>query len=80
MKQIQARIAAITPVTKDLMTSLLTPDEPLSLITHTDFWANNLLFRENECVILDWQMVGTHRILAFTFLKFLTYNYEFSFR
>lgn len=58
MANIQARLATLRPVTKDLIAALLTPDEPMALITHTDFWSNNLLFRENECIILDWQMVA----------------------
>lgn len=37
----------------------------MSLITHTDFWCNNLMFlnkSENcECIILDWQMVTFSR-------------------
>lgn len=37
--------------------------EPLALITHTDFWCNNLLFRDEdcECAVLDWQMVTYSR-------------------
>lgn len=42
----------------------------MGLITHTDFWSNNLLFRENptddfenmpSCVIIDWQMITYSR-------------------
>lgn len=40
----------------------------MGLITHTDFWCNNLLLREtiepgqnDNCVILDWQMVTYSR-------------------
>ncbi|XP_014239154.1 uncharacterized protein LOC106674453 [Cimex lectularius] len=48
--------------TKELISSLLTPREPMALITHTDFWCNNLLFRsDNSCKILDWQMVTYSR-------------------
>jgi thiamine kinase-like enzyme len=48
--------------TKRLIQHLLQPVEPMGLMTHTDFWCNNLLFKENEnqavdCTILDWQMV-----------------------
>ncbi|XP_053682154.1 uncharacterized oxidoreductase dhs-27-like [Sabethes cyaneus] len=56
----------IRPKTKELIESLLQPIEPMGLITHTDFWCNNLLFRsENDgtdsCIILDWQMVTYSR-------------------
>uniref|UniRef100_A0A182VE78 CHK domain-containing protein n=1 Tax=Anopheles merus TaxID=30066 RepID=A0A182VE78_ANOME len=44
------------------------PIEPMGLITHTDFWCNNLLFRSepdeertDSCTILDWQMVTYSR-------------------
>jgi aminoglycoside/choline kinase family phosphotransferase len=48
--------------TKQLIQSLLQPVEPMGLMTHTDFWCNNLLFKEIdnqpvECSVLDWQMV-----------------------
>lgn len=50
--------------TRSIIASLLAPREPLSLITHTDFWCSNLLFREEAeeeseptCAILDWQMI-----------------------
>lgn len=37
----------------------------MALITHTDFWCNNLMFKEEEdrckCAILDWQMVTYSR-------------------
>ena len=37
----------------------------MALITHTDFWCNNLMFHEDEsstaCCILDWQMVTYSR-------------------
>lgn len=37
----------------------------MSLITHTDFWCNNLMFLAKtdncECIILDWQMVTFSR-------------------
>ncbi|KAF5290887.1 hypothetical protein FQA39_LY14567 [Lamprigera yunnana] len=57
---------AIKPNTKEVIESLLLPEEPMSLITHTDFWCNNLMFREKtdgncECIILDWQMVTFSR-------------------
>lgn len=40
----------------------------MGLITHTDFWCNNLLFKRqldnsymDNCVILDWQMITYSR-------------------
>lgn len=52
----------IRPETKDIIAALLAPEEPLALITHTDFWCNNLLFTETDaCAILDWQMVTYSR-------------------
>ncbi|KRT83353.1 phosphotransferase [Oryctes borbonicus] len=53
--------------TKDIIESLLKPEEPMALITHTDFWCNNLMFKEEKdkgkatCCILDWQMVTYSR-------------------
>lgn len=55
--------------TRFLIEHLLQPEEPLGLITHTDFWCNNLLFNEEKlangeadsCVILDWQMITYSR-------------------
>lgn len=56
---------AIRPRTKEVIEALLSPEEPMSLITHTDFWCNNLMFKEDadtcECIILDWQMVTFSR-------------------
>lgn len=51
--------------TRFLIEGLLQPEEPMGLITHTDFWCNNLLFHEDKlniqaedsCIILDWQMI-----------------------
>lgn len=64
-------LLTLRPRTKELIANLLSPDNsPLALITHTDFWSNNLLFRNNnddvdgnncECAILDWQMVTYSR-------------------
>lgn len=55
----------IRPKTKDIIEKLLSPEEPMALITHTDFWCNNLMFKEDEsgcvCSILDWQMVTYSR-------------------
>lgn len=55
------RLRAIKPTTKELIAELLAPEEPIALITHTDFWCNNLLFQEDKCAILDWQMVTYSR-------------------
>nr|CAD7574951.1 unnamed protein product [Timema californicum] len=60
-------IAKLRPSTKELIASLLAPQEPMALITHTDFWCNNLLFRDEgddercACAVLDWQMVTYSR-------------------
>lgn len=55
----------LRPHTKDVIECLLSPEEPMALITHTDFWCNNLMFKETEnscqCSILDWQMVTYSR-------------------
>lgn len=63
-----AALAKIRPHTKNIIENLLQPIEPLGLITHTDFWSNNLLFKkdiqnekDDNCVILDWQMVTYSR-------------------
>lgn len=56
---------SVRPKTKDIIKSLLSPKEPMALITHTDFWCNNLMFKEDDksctCIILDWQMVTYSR-------------------
>ncbi|XP_053679878.1 uncharacterized protein LOC128730822 [Anopheles nili] len=61
-------LSKIRPRTKILIETLLQPIEPMGLITHTDFWCNNLLFRSesddertDSCTILDWQMVTYSR-------------------
>lgn len=58
-------LLVLRPRTKDIISALLAPEGPLALITHTDFWSNNLLFRDtsgtSECYILDWQMVTYSR-------------------
>lgn len=61
-----AALMRIRDQTRTIIERLLQPIEPMGLITHTDFWCNNLLLREtiepdqdDNCVILDWQMV-TH--------------------
>ncbi|XP_055692579.1 uncharacterized oxidoreductase dhs-27-like [Lutzomyia longipalpis] len=66
-KEMQA-LTDIRPKTRTLIANLLQPVEPMGLITHTDFWCNNLLFRESiqpesddNCVVLDWQMVTYSR-------------------
>ncbi|XP_043289324.1 uncharacterized protein [Venturia canescens] len=59
-------LLALRPRTKEIIASLLAPEGPLALITHTDFWCNNLLFKSSDdggckCAILDWQMVTYSR-------------------
>ncbi|EEZ97589.1 uncharacterized protein LOC103314480 [Tribolium castaneum] len=60
-----AALNDLRPHTKDIIENLLAPEEPMALITHTDFWCNNLMFQEDEnvstCAILDWQMVTYSR-------------------
>lgn len=58
----------LRPKTKKLIESLLQPVEPMGLITHTDFWCNNLLFKreldesyQDNCTVLDWQMITYSR-------------------
>lgn len=58
----------LQPKTKNLIERLLQPTEPMGLITHTDFWCNNLLFKSqlddsysDNCCILDWQMITYSR-------------------
>uniref|UniRef100_A0A8D8ZHQ4 Uncharacterized oxidoreductase dhs-27 n=1 Tax=Cacopsylla melanoneura TaxID=428564 RepID=A0A8D8ZHQ4_9HEMI len=59
LENILASLQELRPRTKDTIAELLRPEDPLGLITHTDFWCNNLLFNENssQCMILDWQMI-----------------------
>ncbi|XP_037909445.1 uncharacterized protein LOC119650625 isoform X2 [Hermetia illucens] len=54
--------------TRNIIENLLQPIEPMGLITHTDFWCNNLLLKDggdssavDNCIILDWQMVTYSR-------------------
>lgn len=59
-------LLALRPKTKEIIANLLAPEGPLALITHTDFWCNNLLFKDDDdgnckCAILDWQMVTYSR-------------------
>lgn len=69
-----AALEVIRLKTKSIIEKLLQPIEPMGLITHTDFWCNNLLLKEGkssgsvddstksvECVILDWQMITYSR-------------------
>lgn len=65
---ISSSLNEIKNKTRDIIENLLQPNEPMGLITHTDFWSNNLLFRENTgdenmppCVIIDWQMITYSR-------------------
>lgn len=58
-------LLVLRPRTKDIISSLLAPDGPMALITHTDFWSNNLIFGRDStkyyCHIVDWQMVTYSR-------------------
>ncbi|KAL2714515.1 putative oxidoreductase dhs-27 [Vespula squamosa] len=59
-------LMALRPKTKDIIMTLLAPEGPLALITHTDFWCKNLQFDYHQvlgtkCYILDWQMVAYSR-------------------
>lgn len=61
LENVLESLNSIRPNTKDVIEKLLQPEEPMALITHTDFWCNNLMFKESDsgcyCSILDWQMV-----------------------
>lgn len=68
-----AALEVIRLKTKSIIEKLLQPIEPMGLITHTDFWCNNLLLKEKtpetndasnkdvDCIILDWQMITYSR-------------------
>lgn len=58
----------LRPKTKILIENLLQPIGSMGVISHTDFWCNNLLFKEefddrrnDNCIILDWQMITYSR-------------------
>lgn len=65
LESVLEALNSIRSNTKELIAALLAPEEPIALITHTDFWCNNLMFKENGdssiCAILDWQMVTYSR-------------------
>ncbi|RZC32541.1 uncharacterized protein BDFB_007750 [Asbolus verrucosus] len=65
LESVLASLNDLRPHTKDVIENLLSPEEPMALITHTDFWCNNLMFQEDDsrstCAILDWQMVTYSR-------------------
>lgn len=65
LETILEALMALRPKTKDIIMTLLTPEDPLALITHTDFWCKNLEFLYYQesivCLILDWQMVAYSR-------------------
>lgn len=44
-----AALEVIRLKTKSIIEKLLQPIEPMGLITHTDFWCNNLLVKEEAC-------------------------------
>jgi hypothetical protein len=49
-------IENLRPKATELIKSLLQPGE-FGHLTHTDFWSENLLFNDQNCCILDWQML-----------------------
>lgn len=65
LEEVLAALNDLRSHTKDIIENLLAPEEPMALITHTDFWCNNLMFKGGEencvCAILDWQMVTYSR-------------------
>ncbi|XP_053975758.1 uncharacterized protein LOC128896360 [Hylaeus anthracinus] len=65
LEAILETLLVLRPKTKHIISALLAPEGPLTLITHTDFWCNNVLFKDGpnglECCILDWQMVTYSR-------------------
>lgn len=64
-----AKLHKMRPKARETIASLLRPASPIATLTHTDFWCNNLLFRQGadgqdkraECCILDWQMATYSR-------------------
>lgn len=80
-----AALEVIRTKTKSIIEKLLQPIEPMGLITHTDFWCNNLLVKEHiqannsdnmknediDCIILDWQMITYSRLV-------ITLDFNFS--
>lgn len=66
-----AKLHKLRPKARETIASLLRPTSPIATLTHTDFWCNNLLFRERttstsdpsgpECCLLDWQMATYSR-------------------
>ncbi|XP_014485759.1 PREDICTED: uncharacterized protein LOC106750145 isoform X2 [Dinoponera quadriceps] len=62
-------LLSLRPRTKDIISSLLAPEGPIAVITHTDFWCNNLVFndryhyseRQLSCYAINWQMVTYSR-------------------
>lgn len=63
MRNVFRAIGDIQSRSKQLISSLLIANGPLSLLTHTDFWCNNLLFQRDteRCMIVDWQMIAYSR-------------------
>lgn len=61
-----AKLHKLRPKARETIANLLRPTSPIATLTHTDFWCNNLLFRQRsagqtECCILDWQMATYSR-------------------
>lgn len=60
-------LTALRPKSRTILEDILKPVEPMGLITHTDFWSNNLMFNEESkmpCIILDWQMITYSRCIT----------------
>ena len=62
-----AKLHKLRPKARDTIADLLRPSSCIATLTHTDFWCNNLLFRQGgdhqsiDCSIVDWQMVTYSR-------------------
>lgn len=58
-----AALEVIRLKTKSIIEKLLQPIEPMGLITHTDFWCNNLLVKEDAAACgndTDTETTGTN--------------------
>ena len=64
-----AKLHKLRPKARETIANLLRPASAIATLTHTDFWCNNLLFRQSDetsaqktdCCILDWQMATYSR-------------------
>ncbi|XP_065574714.1 uncharacterized protein LOC136036419 isoform X2 [Artemia franciscana] len=73
-EEVIIRLERLQSSARDILTELLAPDTRIATITHTDFWSNNIFFREDcdDSLILDWQMVTYSRPSNDLALLFLT--------